>query len=179
MKKLQGVIGMGDYLTALAPKHNFCCKTPHHMCFAWLWLIIQTQIQFQLQGVYDWTFFSCFYCAYVWFCICLNSISLSLLVDVNYTVGLSHGAFFPRLRETWWFQLKRVVGLLEPKVMLMLLTCHFADSRRGTSSTCTSMSMLWWCQGSEACGSHASGAAWMIQKNRNRKHRRFWPASGL
>lgn len=40
MKKLQGVIGMGDYLTALAPKHNFCCKTPHHMCFAWLWLII-------------------------------------------------------------------------------------------------------------------------------------------
>lgn len=125
-----------------------------------------------------WNLFSCFYCVYVWFYICLNSISLSLLMNVSYMVGLTQ-CFFPRLSEAWWFQLKWVVGLLEPKVMLMLLTCHFADSRRGTSSTCTAMSMLWWCQGSEVCGSHASSAAWMIQKNRNRKHRRFWPASGL
>lgn len=87
--------------------------------------------------------------------------------------------FSSRVSETWRLQLKGAVGLLEPKVTLMLLTCHFAESRRGTSPTCTTVSMLWWCQGSEVCGSHASGAAWMIQKIHNRKHRRFWPASGL
>lgn len=126
--------------------------------------------------------FSCFCCVYLWFhlwfYISLNSISLPLVVNVSYMVGLAQ-CFFPRLSETWWFQLKWVVGLPEPKVMLMLLTCHFADSRRGISSTCTTLSMLWWCQGSEVCGSHASGAAWTIQKNHNRKHRSFWPASGL
>jgi len=114
-------------------------------------------------------------------CLCMifhlsRLCSLSLSVDVNDTVGLSsHSAFF----QGW----VKVGGSAYRSggcaVMLMLLTCHFADSRRGTSSACTTMSMLWWCQGSEGCGSHASGAAWMILKNRNRKHRRFWPASGL
>lgn len=95
-------------------------------------------------------FCCCSYCVYVWFYICLISISLSLIVNESSLVDLTWWFFFsPRMSETWWLQLKRVVGFLEPKVSLMLLTCHFADSGRGTPPMCSTVSMLWWCQGSE------------------------------
>lgn len=178
MKKPRGVLGMGDYrlqyhLSKIFPvKPHTICAFPHYDSSS-KYKFNSSFRDFMIKPIFLFLL-----------CLCmilhLSELYFFALIAECKLYGLSDTqCFFPRLSETWQFQLKWVVGLLEPEVMLMLLTCHFADSRRGTSSTCTTMSMLWWCQGSVVCDSHASGAAGMIQKNPNRKHRRFWPASGL
>lgn len=40
LKKTSRVLRYRRLLTAVPSKQDFCYKTPHHMCFFWLWLII-------------------------------------------------------------------------------------------------------------------------------------------